>query len=287
MKHKIIRINTLSDINPGTASVYDLNNRYVDPRGNMYGLKYNWALKKVEVIKLVRAHLKDAPLYHQKMMRDKMDRSKAAIVDHLDAGEEFLDSSLEEFNEDNFNPESFIAEALSMSLTHKERLRGIMMNLNNSNVYPKENKPEKQQIEDIFRNIEIEGIQRIDKLENYQKELTSYPRSISYYQAKMDKEGRDIIEFLGGNKERTMRFIYLYEMYRFLTEIYSILQNFMIQLLDFISLKHIEDMKSISSFEKQSFLDAEVSLNNTIDEIDKLRNDLKGLGEYLKDADKL
>jgi hypothetical protein len=41
MKKKIIRINDISEIDTSKISVYDLNNRYVDPKGNLFGLKYD------------------------------------------------------------------------------------------------------------------------------------------------------------------------------------------------------------------------------------------------------
>ena len=44
MKNVIIRINDISDIDTSKISVYDLNNRYVDTHGTMYGLRYNKAV---------------------------------------------------------------------------------------------------------------------------------------------------------------------------------------------------------------------------------------------------
>lgn len=71
MKNVIIRINDISDIDTAKISVYDLNNRYVDMHGNMYGLKYNKALKRMEVIKIVRTHEKNAGTFQQKIIIKK------------------------------------------------------------------------------------------------------------------------------------------------------------------------------------------------------------------------
>ena len=50
---RIIRVASVEDIDLTKVSVYDLNNRYVDSQGNMYGLKYNRSDKKIEVIKML------------------------------------------------------------------------------------------------------------------------------------------------------------------------------------------------------------------------------------------
>jgi len=71
MKNVIIRINDISDIDTSKVSVYDLNNRYLDSHGTMYGLKYNKSLRKIEVIKIVRTHEKNAASYQQQIMQKK------------------------------------------------------------------------------------------------------------------------------------------------------------------------------------------------------------------------
>ena len=91
---------------------------------------------------------------------------------------------------------------MELARTHRERIKGIIMNIRNSNIIPKDNKTESNQMEDMFRNLEIDGIQGIDNLLNYQKELVSYPRSLTYYQAKMDDRGREIIETLAAATAR-------------------------------------------------------------------------------------
>jgi hypothetical protein len=48
MKKRIIRVTDIAEVDTSKISVYDLNNRYVDPLGNMFGLKYNRELRRVE-----------------------------------------------------------------------------------------------------------------------------------------------------------------------------------------------------------------------------------------------
>ena len=130
-----------------------------------------------------------------------------------DGFEEF-DEEIEEETEETsqtFDPERFVNRSVELMKTHSERLKGIIMNIRNANIIPKEQKTESHELENIFRNIEIDCIQQFDEVENYQRELINYPRSITYYQAKIDDQGRGIIESLAGYNEQVRKFIFFYE----------------------------------------------------------------------------
>ena len=219
MKYLIIRINDVSDIDTSRVSVYDLNNRYVDSFGNMYGLKYNKALRKIEVIKIVRTHEKNAAGFRQRISQKKRALGEASPGDDSYGIDEAPGEAPGE--EDAFVPETFIESAMEQVRTHRDRLKGIIMNIRNSNIVTKEHKTESNQLDDIFRNIEIDGMQGADNLINYQKELINYPRSLTYYQAKMDERGRSIIETLAGSDRKVMRFIYLAEMLEHIRILYG------------------------------------------------------------------
>ena len=278
MKNVIIRINDIADIDTSKISVYDLNNRYVDSHGVMYGLKYNKALRKIEVIKIVRTHEKNAASFQQKIIQKKRGAGEAAagaedaLAAHFDENEEVTD--------DFFNAEGFIDKTMELTRTHKERLKGIMMNIRNSNMIPKENKGDNTQMEDMFRNIDIDCLQTLDNLTNYQKELINYPRSLTYYQAKMDDKGREIIETLASSNRKVMRFIYLAEMLDNFRILYKNIDKIMKGLKTFLEEKNPDDIRWINAHEKQSFKDGMVSINTTISEIEDLLDDLKKLEEY-------
>ncbi|HOO72925.1 MAG TPA: hypothetical protein PK926_14305 [Spirochaetota bacterium] len=277
MKNKIIRIDDISDIDTSRISVYDLNNRYIDRRGNMYTLRYNKVQKKVEIIKIMRTHINDASYFQRKVIQNKIDRSRNENIEpeEKEAHDDYDD------NEDTFEPNSFINLAIELMMTHRERLKGIMMNIKNSNVVQWENKAASTELDEIFRNIDIDGIQSFEKAENYQKELINYPRSITYYQAKIDKKGRDIIEALAGHNERIMKFIYVYEMLQTIKALYRNLKKLINTLKTYIDGIEPEDIKNLNQGEKQFFNDALVSINNTIDEIDDLLDGSRHLEEYV------
>jgi hypothetical protein len=276
MKSPIIRINDVSEIDTSRVSVYDLNNRYLDRRGNMYGLKYDRLSKKIQIIRIVRTLTDEAQLLQQKIIRKKIDQTKNP------AEEDFPAEQFELQEESFFDPDLLVSETLNLVTAHKERLRGIIMNIKNSNIFPKENKHESVELENIFRNLEIDGIQQFEKVENYEKELSHYPRSITYYQAKIDNHGRAVIESLGNNKDKIMNFIHLYEMYISLKAVYRNLKKILMSLVEFINQRDVESGRKFTPFEKQSFEDSQVSIANTLFEIDDILNKLAPLGEYLK-----
>jgi len=281
MKNRIIRITDINEIDTSRISVYDMNNRYVDPRGNMYALRYNKMSRRVEIIKLLRTHASDASLMQHEIIRKKISDRAApeteTASDAPDTGDIY----------ELFDPDIFIDEMLNLMKTHKDRLKGIIMNIKKSNVISRDNKNDSVILEDLFRNIDIDGIQQMEKLENYQKELTNYPRSITYYQAKLDDRGRHMIDALAGSTSKIMRFIYLYEMKNQSSDVYRILLRLSNDIHDYLANRDEESMKNLTPFEKQAYQDAMVSLSNTINEIRDFLTKIRTLDEYVENTDNL
>jgi hypothetical protein len=286
-KARIIRIDDVSDIDTRKVSIYDLNNRYVDKKGNLFGLKYNRLTKKVDIIKLMRTHFEDASAIQQQVIQKKISESRKPLDEISESRLNDFGTDFSEKDEQYYDPEVFIDDTLSLMHTHGERLKGIIKNLINSNVFPKENKADSIELDDIFRSIEIDGVQRFEKIDNYKKELTSYPRSITHYQSKMDKRGREIIDILSENTEKAMKFIYLYEMNQSIREVYTALNTFVDNLTHFMSMKDLESMQHLSSIERQAFNDAEVSIKTTKDDINRILEEIPIVEEYITDSENL
>ncbi len=267
MKKRIIRINDVNQIDTSRVSVYDLNNRYVDPLGNIFGLRYNKDDRKVEIIKLERFHSGESRIFQQIANRQKEGKSSAEIIPDFSTIRN-NDYGSESMEESSIEPEVFIEEVINSAETHKERISGLIKNIYDSDIFPKENKHESTEFDDIVRSLEIDGIQQLEKLETYYRELTNYPRSITYYQAKIDNTGKQIFDKLAGNKELTMRFIFIYEMSASIKRIYSNLKKHIVHIDDFTSSKNIDDRQNMTKHQKQSFIDARTSIGNTIQDID-------------------
>ncbi len=281
MKPNIIRINDISDIETSKISVYDLNNRYIDRFGNMYGVKFNPASHRIEIIRIVRAVDREVAAMQQKIFKTRLTGAEQAIPDQEQAGGGEGAVSEEEYQ--SFEPELFVNDCLKLMTTHRSRIKGIIMNIKNSNVFPKENKQDSIELENVFRNLEIDGDQGFDNVENYQKELTGYPRSISYYQAKIDNRGNQTIEALGDDKERIMKFVYIYEMYTSISGLYKSILRIMTELKAKIAERGPDDIKGISHNDKQAYLDAGTSIDNTIMEIRDLLERMRSLEQYVSD----
>jgi len=293
-KTRIIRVNSADDIDLSKVSVYDLNNRYVDSNGNMFGLRYNRAEKKIEVIKIIRTPAKSAGFFSKKVFDFKRDRAKGAEgEDAAAAGEIYGDGSqgappdggqgsgagtpgaeapaegAPGGEEIPFDPDSFITTTLELMKSHRDRLTGIMMNIKNSNVVKETNREESSYLNDIFRNLDIDGVQRIDKVINDHKELQSYPRSLIYYISKLDTRSKNIVDALGGDSAK-MRFIFLAEMFFSVRNLYRTLQKVLKEFNDFLRNKNIDEMRSIAHNEAKSFEDGRISVANTLAEANEI-----------------
>lgn len=274
MKKRIIRINDISQIDTSKASVYDLNNRYIDALGNIFGLRYNKDTRKVEIIKLERFHSGESRMMQQVASR----QTKSVLSQQEIRHDSMTDNEPDQagIDENFIEPESFIEDVIENAETHRERISAIIKNIYDSDVFPKENKLESSEFDDIVRSLEIDGMQQLEKLETYYRELTNYPRSITYYQAKLDNEGKSVFDKLSGSKERTMKFIFLYEMSISIRRIYTNLKKHIHRLDEFTSNKNIEEKTGLIKHQKQSFIDARTSIKNTISDTDDIlsRNEL-------------
>lgn len=281
MRSPIIRINSIEDIDTSRISIYDMNNRYIDHSGNMYALKFDRNAKKVKVIRILRTLGEKSYAVQHQIIAQKLNPSAA---------------SKEEITEDRtegavdlktFDPSMVINEVLVLMESHKERLKGIMMNIKNSNIFTKDTKEESIELDNIFRSIELDGIQQIEKVESYEKELSQYPRSTTYYLAKLDDNAREIVERMGDDNVRIMSYIHSYEMSDALIILYKALHKMLASLIELVN--QMEDIVTTKTnqFEIKSFEDSRISITNTIIEIDGVLDKLKPFEEYLKSPDNI
>ena len=96
----------------------------------------------------------------------------------------------------------------------------------------------------------------------------------------MDDRGRDIIDKLNAAGRKVMRFIYLAEMLDNIRALYKNIEKMIRKVMTFLEEKNPEEMKWVSTHERQSFKDGMVSISTTVQEIDQLHDDLNQLEEY-------
>lgn len=289
MKTKFIKIKDISEIDPSKATVYDLNNRYIDSKGKMYSLKYNRHKRKIEIIRIIRTPANSAPFYEQKIQENRKTLKNAksqfhTSYDYLDeSAEETVESVEESIDEITFDPDEFITETLELMLTHKERLNGIIMNINNSPLVLGSSE-ETKDLQNIFRNIDIDGIQRIEKVLNLHKEMASYPRSINYYLSRLDNKDKKFAESISTEKQQ-MKYAFLNEMYHSINNLYRTLRKIINDVHLIIRDVDTNEISSLTHLDKQNIEDAKTSIDNTIVEIKDILNKTSILEAYLSDAE--
>lgn len=302
MKTQFIHIKDISEIDTKKATVYDLNKRYIDPKGNMYGLRYNRQEKRIEIIRLMRTAAKHTNYFTQKMIQNQQsdkykdqDISDVSVVgsdiqiDDFPLAEEELKEFIQNDDsevEEPFNPDVFINDALTELNTHKERINGIIMNISNAKLYNWDDREASGRLDDFIRNIEIDGLQRIEKFLNYYRELNEYPRSISFYIGKLDTRSRNIIEKLSTDSAK-MRFIYLRETCTNITYVVKSLESKLTDLLTFLLGLSSDHTSMLNQAEKQFLTDAKTSLENTLSEISNLFKELAVFENYIYTAKNL
>lgn len=285
MKTKFIKINSISEIDPSKATVYDLNNRYIDSQGKMYSLKYNRRKRKIEIVQIIRTPAEAAPFYEQKIREGrKAPKSPPVAPSELDEEQVEEVTATEVEAEEEFDPGEFITEALELMATHKDRLYGIMVNINNSPVFTNIAPEVSNDLQNLFRNMDIDGIQRIEKVITNHKELVSYPRSVSYYLTKLDGKDKKFAEDIG-DENRQMRYIFLNEMFHAIRNLYRTLTKILEEVKNIFREINTGDLSNLTHLDKQNIDDAKTSIENTVSEIRELLSKSQIFEEYLSNPD--
>lgn len=271
MKTKFIRIDDVSEIDTSKIGIFDLANRYIDKYGNMYGLRYNRDVKKIEVVKIMRTQKKHATYFSQKIQM----RPEKPEAPHND---DYLGEEME------FDPEACINHIVELSKTHKNRLSGIIMNIANSNIIADTDKMLWNTMNDLFRNIDMDAIQQLEKIADLYNEFNNYPRSIIYYQSKLDTKHRKILDEIPAESSK-FRYVKYYEMWYITKTTYKTIIKLLNDIRFLIEQQHIEDKRYLTPFQKQTCSDALTSIDNTITEANTVLADC-GMVEELINTSK-
>jgi hypothetical protein len=286
MKTQFIQIDDISEIDTSKATVYDLNKRYIDRAGNMYSLRFNHTTKKVEIIKVMRTTARNQTYYTQRMMQNRRTSKSQDVIevaeesDNPPPEEGYFTPKHYDENIPYFDPDRFRSDMFAALITHKERIAGITKNLSNARLVMREQREQSIRFDDHLRNLDIDGVQRIDKIINSYREMTDYPRSINYYIGHLDSRARTMVGEIA-MEEKKLKFVMLHEMYQMLKDLFFILSRHFVSLKDFVSEIREKRYAKLTNSEKQSLSDATVSIDNTIIEIRDFSEKLKRLEEYI------
>ncbi|MGL4370333.1 MAG: hypothetical protein ACRCUT_11795 [Spirochaetota bacterium] len=286
MKTQFIQINDPSEINTSRATVFDLNKRYIDRTGNMYSLRYNREAKKVEVIKIMRTTARNESYFTQKMMEQQKKNQETEIPLQDEGHQDEIDSIMNEelpageYPAEDIDPVIFRDDLFNLMLSHKERINGIVKNIYNSKIVSRENREAVSRLDELFRNLDIDCSQRIDKIINSYREMTEYPRSLNYYIGRLDNRARAMIGDIHGEEDK-LHFVILHEMHAQAKDLFSALARMLQRVNSFLDDNKELRLPKLAALEKQALRDAETSIENTLHEIRIEAEKLKKFNEYI------
>ena len=292
MQTQFVYIDDISKIDSSKATVYDLNKRYIDSEGNMYGLKFNRDSKKIEVIRLLRTSMQHAQMV-AKRMKEKMKAdipklsSEEEIISntvHPDTPETFEEIEEEYSKNSKIIPDMFVSERFNDLPVFKERLKGLLRNISNSNINSREHREISTPLDEVIRNIEIDGIGKIEKITSSYRELTEYPRSINYYIGRLDNRAREILSNIHADSKK-IKFILWMEMLHSLKEFYQSVGKMLISLERNLEKTAEERMSKLAALERQSYNDARTTISNTKSDIEDISRKLNEFELFIYTSD--
>lgn len=273
MQIRYVYIDDISKIDHTKATVYDLNKRYIDSEGNMYGLRYNRESKKIDVIRLVRTSVQHAQIIAKRMHANLLSKksssesvrsSEPSIIEEFTVEED--DSGQEPIEKPKIIPDAFIAERFNELPLFRERIKGILRNINSSNINTRDHREITNPLDEVLRNIEIDGLGKIDKVTSLYRELSEYPRSINYYIGRLDPRSRNVLNAIHSDAKK-IKFILWADMKNSLHDFYSSLDGMLRSLSKNINALSDERLPKLSANERQLLTDSTTTVTNTINEI--------------------
>ncbi|TGM01607.1 LIC_10450 family protein [Leptospira jelokensis] len=150
-----------------------------------------------------------------------------------------------------------IDDFLKIIATYRERITAIIRNLQSSRIFeltgdPSENK---NIVGNFSREMEATVFEAIDKMIDLHKEMTSYPRPITYYISKSPVEKREEMKLIESDKEK-LNHLHLFEMQRHTDAIIKDLKKLSLQLLNILNLKNEIQVKQLQYANQLMFVDA-------------------------------
>ncbi|RHX82020.1 LIC_10450 family protein [Leptospira yasudae] len=153
----------------------------------------------------------------------------------------------------------------------KDRIHSVLNNLQNSKIFeitgdPSENK---NIIGNLNREFDIEFFQKLDKIVNYHKELTTYPRSVNYYTAKYESSRKQILQSKSLDSEK-LKLVTLWEMQEMMLSLVQKLKKMVLNTLNVLNTKNDNHIKQLPYNQQQMFRDSRTALLYCSEDISSL-----------------
>ncbi|PJZ84971.1 LIC_10450 family protein [Leptospira harrisiae] len=169
-----------------------------------------------------------------------------------------------------------IEDFIKLLTTYRERVTAIIRNLQSSRIFeltgdPSENK---NIVGNFAREMESQVFEAIDKMVDLHKEMTSYPRPITYYISKAPAEKREEMKFIESDKEKLNR-LHLFEMQRHSDTIVKDFKKLSLQLLNILNLKNDIQVKQLQYANQLMYVDAKNASLYFAQDLDKTILDIE------------
>jgi hypothetical protein len=177
-------------------------------------------------------------------------------------------------------PSQLVEHFIKVLGNYKERANAMIRNIQSSRIFevtgdPSENK---NIVGNLAREFEAQIFESIDKMVDLHKEMTSYPRPITYYISKAPSEMREDMKSIESDREKLDK-LHLYEMQRHTAAIVIELKKLSLQLMNILNLKTDSQVKQLQYPNQLMYVDAKNAslyfsqdLDKTILEVDNWKN---------------
>lgn len=181
---------------------------------------------------------------------------------------------------DTRQPSNLIEHFIKVLGTYKERANAMIRNIQSSRIFevtgdPSENK---NIVGNLAREFEAQIFEAIDKMIDLHKEMTAYPRPITYYISKAPADMREEMKSIESDREKLDK-LHLYEMQRHTSAIIIDMKKLSLQLMNIMNLKTDSQVKQLQYPNQLMFVDAKNAslyfsqdLDKTMLEVDTWKN---------------
>ncbi|BDA80118.1 hypothetical protein LPTSP3_g30480 [Leptospira kobayashii] len=159
---------------------------------------------------------------------------------------------------------------IKMLGTYKERSNAIIKNLQASRIFeitgdPSENK---NIVGNLAREFESQVFEALDKMVDLHKEMSSYPRPITYYISKAPADKREEMKLIESDKDKLDN-LHLFEMQRHAETIIKDLKKLSLQLMNILNLKTETQVKQLQYPNQLMYVDAKTASLYFSQDLDK------------------
>ncbi len=178
------------------------------------------------------------------------------------------------------NPGLLVEHFIKVLGVYKERANAIVRNIQSSRIFevtgdPSENK---NIVGNLAREFEAQVFEATDKMVDLHKEMTSYPRPITYYISKAPADMREDMKMIDSDREKLEK-LHIFEMQKHTTMIVNDMKKLSLQLLNILNLKSDIQVKQLQYANQLMYIDAKNAslyfaqdLDKTILEIENWKN---------------